>query len=617
MGGERANRALTSTFAQFSQQEIQNLMVIVNNERNIAVEFVDRLREIASQHAERREEQRDRRRRQAFFEQTRFDTIGELMHEGNVSWNETGALINCLELPRDREGFLVSGETAKRYEFASFDGFQLEKTTGRLKFRLTKASTASPGSFDMADIKQIMNLCLEQSVFSLDDIDSRLHSNPLQVMHFTPSYARGTALLAEMFHADYLLKFFTTGVEVSARPPFPLRLTSQGLLRGLPAYLVKGLSVCADNEGSSKESRAHRFWLDAGTLNFDQSEDDSQLTITLGSMEMRVKKHLLQRNPRTGALEDSTLPESDTSVEAEFARFFTQHYDEIATRFFPTFARVRELAKISAGVRIMSSLRKGIQEMRTNLNSSTSKIAQQISDRTLTQVKWPSWESADDLVEQTIRENDIPYEHRAEARRQLRPKAQEAVQQRSQAFVNNVVSQLASAYGISAYSIQDNVKRHLDGSYGATSSLASTLASAQIAEEDRKIATQLVAFSDLGYPGTDCPGLATGPFQESGKGWVPATFRRKELETGSLSLVLGGVSLCPTLSQQRVNPPSFSQYHNSGTAQAAQRSNGWANSYAQMQDNNARWNQMQNQNMAEFWRRNNNNGGLLKEIDDS
>ena len=105
------------------------------------------------------------------------------------------------------------------------------------------------------------------------------------------------------------------------------------------------------------DQRAHRFLIESSDVPYklvNCGESGEEIHVHLGSVQMKVKKHLLIKDNK-GNLIDAPEDESDISLEAVFAKEFTKHYDEIGV-YFPEFLRLRELAKLATIQNIVSSI---------------------------------------------------------------------------------------------------------------------------------------------------------------------------------------------------------------------------------------------------------------------
>ena len=81
-----------------------------------------------------------------------------------------------------------------------------------------------------------------------------------KLMRFDKDIPHQTEFVKTMFFTDYLLKFFTTGTEISSFFPFDMRSTC-GLLERLPLHLRKVLEPLHHSE--QIDQKAHRFWIES------------------------------------------------------------------------------------------------------------------------------------------------------------------------------------------------------------------------------------------------------------------------------------------------------------------------------------------------------------------
>ena len=568
-----------------------------------------------------------------FQEKARFRVLGHMLRQGTIRgdpWAEPSRLVRCFGCPRTPDGFLdrrrsvlkshyrkatwwsstaPTSHNQRAASFAHFDGYNI--TGSGIQFRLRKPRSGELPLFNWDDVADAVAGCIEHPVLSLDAVDPEgapLH--PMQLITFLPATLRGTSILATLFHADYLLKAFTCGAEVSASPPFPLRPTTApgGLLEGLPQHLVEVLTLCV-REGASSSGRAisHRFWVEALELPFDSSDDLSRAD--LGSLRMCVRKHRLVVNPATGEMIDAPGEgDEDNSPEARFAQAFTQHYDEIA-KHFPVFARLRELAKVCAAVRLLSAKRKDGQETLRRVRQDTDRASVAVRQWLNEALNDPpagfpfsqNEQKISELLEQSIRDQNVPYHQRSEARRLWRPQLCEQMRAQEEQIVCQLAKQLSSQFpSINASSLHDAVRTWACG-YGI-SGLVSALAPGLIASQVAQLKQSLAALSFLGSEQLPQPAgtRLSGPISQASRGWVPSAFYRLPPASGdaddrSIRRVFGGVNLGARLQSARVQPPPTSQYHRSTVALGAQRAQGVPNSAAQRIDN------MHRHNMQTFW----------------
>eukprot|EP00808_Paulinella_micropora_P008493 g77341.t1 len=300
---------------------------------------------------------------------------------------------------------------------------------------------------------------LGHCIFSLDEIDTNLPFNPMQLLHFAPAALRNTRMLALMFHADYILKFLTCGLEISADPPFLFRPTTAGLLKGVAAPLVAAVNVCVDS--APQENKAHRFWINAGGLPVQMDENDNYVEVALGRLEMCVKKQLMVRDPQTGELKDAPVDSDDTSPEGLFARNCTQHYEALGV-YFPVLMQLRELAKIEHAVDILQAMRQHVDErIAVDIPSQRPERARMHGEHLTETLAKASTEFNDMNVESRLSDlcsrQHIPYRQYDEVRGMIR----NALNERNNQMVHSIVTQLADRVGVASYSLTNEVRTNL------------------------------------------------------------------------------------------------------------------------------------------------------------
>lgn len=559
--------------------------------------------------------QRAAQRNKAFFDQERADALIEQMVARNITGQQVSSLIDCMMLPRTADGFLLPTTTPLKQsrpdvQFSSFDGVSIDLNTGAVTFRLTPASTSKPALFGWGDLRSLIEAGASPGVFSLDPVDDALPYHPFQALKFLPASLRNTSVLATMFHTDYVMKFFSCGMEISSVAPFPQRPTAEGLLRRLPPAVATALSVNA-TKTTSGEDKAHRFWIEAGSLPYAEVRNTTTASITLGAQQMRVKKHLLERNRLTGALEDSAFDDpSDATAEAQFARNFTRYYDEIA-RAFPEFGLLREMSKMLVGINFVRGLGEGVKLTVADLPGQEKEIAKKVESDLRTSIgsaitEFPSSTTMPAAeLKQVLDENiaRIRREHGSQftARREqdtrnrftneIRDGYRDAVERRDR----EQVSQLATQLQVSESAVRDML------TYRRYGSVAASVAARQVSERRVELQTLLSGMRRAGFTSIEsAPPSPTGLLSQPSSGnpceWVPAVFRASTnaSENGmSVSRVYGGVSLNPTMQREMVTPPATSANFLSTTALNAQRSNGFPDSTATRMDNMNAWNQRQ------------------------
>ena len=179
-------------------------------------------------------------------------------------------------------------------------------------------------------------------MFSLDPPNEDQRFHPFQAFRYEPKELKGSTLLHTMFEADYLLKSFSVGTEVSAIPPFKQRPCIEGLIANLPQHLQKVLKPMSQRGQSW--SHMQRFWIQADELIYDEIERDGKLTIKMKSPTMVIRTHPLMTDV-DGKLKDTLENVNPDSPEYKFAADLSDNYEEIG-KYFPIFARLREIFKL-------------------------------------------------------------------------------------------------------------------------------------------------------------------------------------------------------------------------------------------------------------------------------
>ncbi|CAF1237632.1 unnamed protein product, partial [Didymodactylos carnosus] len=251
-------------------------------------------------------------------------------------------------LYRDCRSLVFSG--AQR--FTRVDGIAFNKRSGQVQFHFQPVSKPRYGHddalFDSVDVKEVFELGVTSAIFTLNQPDNEFHAHPFQEMLYAPNSLLDTQYLATLLHTDYLLKMFTTGTEVCAKPPFAMRPIDETFFQRLPKDLQDKLKLLHKCDRHFAFGRAHRFWIEANEMVYEEQETDSSTIFRVADVRLRVRKHLLVRNTEGKLVDDEIESEEEQhSAESLFAKAFTEHYNEIG-RYFPELLRLKELLKLSA-----------------------------------------------------------------------------------------------------------------------------------------------------------------------------------------------------------------------------------------------------------------------------
>lgn len=463
------------------------------------------------------------------------------------------------------------------------------------------SNSRQPGLFGWQDVSAALRNGLDVTFFSLDeprdskdlglDLMGQCQVHPFNSLRFAPNRMKDTGQLATMFHTDYLLKFFSTGVELSGKAPFVMKSTNEGLTKVLPERLRSVVRSCSDR-GAKSVGNAHRFWIENQEIPFKQStsSDGHSLVYRFGQPVMIVKKHLLQRDEQ-GRLVDAPVDDlSDNTPEASFARDFTSNYEQIG-QYFPEFLRLRELSKLSAMYRILNGIANNIQEQIQDIVNQEHEIYNKIltqrneQRREIQQKMDKALSDALSAAKSQFYSMNTGGHSWYSVESQLRNEFKSRLDSN---LYNDFVKQLRSQYSSINESSLTNAVSSFIYSHNANQ-LASLEARAVVEEQQSRLRSTLYKLqSQYGLRvQTEQQQLdsmtasGSAPVSASSCNWVPAAFR----SDGS-SLIYGGVMLNPNLRQQyTLNPPPTSSYHMSAPVLNAQRANAIPGSQAQQIDN--------------------------------
>ncbi len=272
------------------------------------------------------------------------------LDDKGLSWEDVANSITSPMTPRDKDGWLTpQKQLGGDLPYSSIRGFEFDTIDSTIKIYHDKNG---PGLFSMNDVNEALLYQENARFISLDppSLDQPFH--PFQEIRCdksggnndkTATGLEGTRCLYTMLHADYLLKSFSVGVEVSAIPPFNQRPCKEGLIAHLPPHLKEVLKPIS--ERGYNQNKMHRFWINAIelTVSVDQ-HGDSVKEFKLGEPKMAIKTHPIAPG-RDGKLKDTEESGDSDGLFAQFAADLTKHYDELE-KYFPIFKRLKELAKL-------------------------------------------------------------------------------------------------------------------------------------------------------------------------------------------------------------------------------------------------------------------------------
>ena len=291
------------------------------------------------------------------FMDMRLTCMKALLDTKDWDLSDVQLLLDIPLIPRTNDGWLYCERQPLVFSgvqrFNRVDGITFDMNTGEVQFNFEPATSfrnQDDALFSVDDVTEIFKNGLPYAFFTLNQPSNDFHAHPFQEMLYSPSSLLYTQYLATLLHADYLLKMFTTGTEVCSKPPFDMRPIDQGFFKRLPEYLQEKLKPLHKCERNRSLGRAHRFWIEADEVVYEQQVTETRITCRVADVRLRVRKHLLIRDSEGRLVDDEAENESEEekhSAESQFAEIFTKYYDEIGA-YFPELLRLKELLKLSA-----------------------------------------------------------------------------------------------------------------------------------------------------------------------------------------------------------------------------------------------------------------------------
>lgn len=318
------------------------------------------------------------------FDYERDKCMQYLLNDRNWTIYDVEDLLCWSLIPRTNDGWLLSTRHQLQLEQPAYSqviGITLNNDTGDIEFMFTKARKTEHYLFDAEDIIDILTNGIDFAYFTLDPSSIEYHSHPFNEMKYLPKRLVNTPnYLLTLLHTDYLLKMISTGVEICSQAPFEMRPSSENLMQRLPTHIREELqSVVAKKSGFLTDS-IHRFWIQPDSAveyeqtfyrNFFGRTNENIIQFHLGDkLKMCVKKHRMKYDEKGNLIDDKTDDENDQSAEAEFARVFTKHYDEIG-EYFPELLRLKELLKLGILSRIIQARYASQCDLATRIENDT------------------------------------------------------------------------------------------------------------------------------------------------------------------------------------------------------------------------------------------------------
>ena len=292
------------------------------------------------------------------FKELRIVAMSKLLRETKWTFDDVSKAMSTPLLQRNNDGFMKLQEhLGEHLEIAELKGvvFNYNEDSPSVHVIIKPAKNCD-GLLSYKDIIEILQLKSDEVskiVFSLDPPSGTERYHPFMKMRCYPEKLKNTEFMQSLFHADYVLKFLTTGVEVSAKHPFNFKPVQESLIKDLPDSLdflrrppyTRGMSHMA----------SHRFWIEVEKVFYDEDITDSHAIYYIDKVEVKIKSR-----PMVVTLNGNTVDakHSEYGPHAQFACELTDNYEEIS-KHFRIFARAKELSKLQFVV----------QKHHTHLNS--------------------------------------------------------------------------------------------------------------------------------------------------------------------------------------------------------------------------------------------------------
>ncbi|CAF1270394.1 unnamed protein product [Rotaria sordida] len=503
------------------------------------------------------------------FSEIRLKCMQTLLATKGWDLFDVQLLLDIPLIPRTNDGWLYRERRqlnfASTKKFNKVDGISFDTESGQVQFSFQPVTLKSgEAMFDSNDVIEVFQRGLTSCFFTLNQPDNNFHAHPFQEMLYYPSSLLYTQYCATLLHTDYLLKMFTSGTEVCAKPPFEMRPISGSFFERLPVHLQQKLKPLHDRERNFSFGRAHRFWIEADEVIYERKLVGNQIQYRVDDVRLRVRKHLLIRDAEGKLVDDEEANESEEekcSAESQFAKAFTDHYDETGS-YFPELLRLKELLKLSA---LYIFARSRYEHLKAPVNPYP--IQCHLAELR-TKIDYPQTtdEQIDRYYNMALSKSDISswnissYEEQS-ARSMIRSKLEEV----DQNIIGDAVVSICSQAHIPISSIARlYVKAWLDYQLGGTEKLARFIANGLTARDYAlmgpieqlkiRVSENEEKYDRMKHADDTC-------------NWVPAVFLNK---TGSGMHVYGGVNLQLKLTEGQVPINSMSSRYDAADIFAGQ-----------------------------------------------
>ena len=496
-----------------------------------------------------------------------------MLRERGWSWEDVTEVMSSPLTARTTDGWLIQQPClSTQLEYGELKGFVLDLDKPSVELLVEPSRVRL---FSRSDIDTVLRL--DDKVFpvsfSLDPPSKDQHFHPFQELRYSPEKLEGTEFLHTLLETDYLLKSFSVGSDVSAKPPFNQRPCNEGLTSNLPEHLRHALRRVSERGRSL--SHINRFWIQADELVYNSEQSGSRLVFYLGKPKMVIHTHPILPGP-DGKLQDTEDDDDPDSPEAKFAADLTTHYDELA-QHFPVFARLRELCKLQFFGLILNSV---LEDMKNKAEGP----GIQVSDQMLRDIQQPArqqqskladglrdmkqqigvWPAADDYseVSSAVRavQRNLPDYVSFVSYSDIEPHIKTALRTKDANVLSQVVDALmeCSQNRVSRSTLERHVRSWLSNRSSADN-LINLLLPLPTRDDFRQVAIQHCKQRYHNFHRVVSQLKAAAQSQGSNKKnpceWVPAAMHKEESSDGTfISLCYGGVLMAPEYKEGHVPP---------------------------------------------------------------
>lgn len=484
------------------------------------------------------------------FMENRIKCMESLLSQKGWSIDNVRDILNWPLLVRTADGWLSEEKVPLNLEgvlFSSVEGIEINLEAGEIKLLLIAAKDKFEAMFNMQDIQDVLSTGTISSFFTLDQPDADLLSHPFQEMRYAPKNIVMSNYLGTLLHTDYLLKMISTDVEVNSLPPFVMRKASDGFMKRLPKHLAEKVKpVHLRNDGSVNYDQAHRFWIEAGSLPFNEEVDNSTIKFRFGKIKMYVKKHAMKYKSN-GELVDDDADEDEKSPEAEFVKDFTDNYDEIGS-YFPELLKLKELVKLGGIVALINSMYHYVERIANDISRELEVVKKYLSEIRM-QITYPleNDNKISELYQGTLRMNGVSdYQVSWTESNRVKSEIRNNLRNTDDNTVKQVCTAVCQSFSVDSYGLESSIKDWLI--YGYQDSLANLVADKIKFVKDMQLKKLQTTISNMNIRIRN-KGDEIVDLKNNGECvWVPATFcvndERKRHR------IYGGVNLGLNLDRQ-------------------------------------------------------------------